>query len=350
MTSGDGLAVGVTAYRSGQALGTDVSKGNLLAAGKDVWDIAGLAKDVSAFVGGHSGAALGDPLEALVEAGLSFLIDLVAPLEQALDLVTGDPDGLGAKADRWNEVGASLRTLGPAVGRDAATTRATWSGPAGEAFRTKLAAFERGVAGAAGQADHVADLLRVSATLMDGAQGLIKSIIASWVEYTILTEAAAAASAAFTFGASEAAGQAAVAGEAAVACGRGAETVGRTSSMLERVAGMIGQVEGEFSTLAQTVREQATALHGAEGALRSAAEVFAQAGRTAAGTALDEGVSKAVTGAGVDTVIGLGDDAINGRPERQRRRTRVAASDRRRPLLRRGPMNVPDTKHTGTGR
>ncbi len=151
MTSGDGLAVGVTAYRSGRQLGQDIGEGNLLAAGKDVWDIAGLAKDVSAFVGGHSGAALGDPLEALIEAGLSFLIDLVAPLEQALDLVTGDPDGLGAKADQWNQVGSEpARTLGPAVGQDAAAHPGSWSGPAGEAFRTKIAAFERGVAGAAG--------------------------------------------------------------------------------------------------------------------------------------------------------------------------------------------------------
>ncbi|HEY8301572.1 MAG TPA: hypothetical protein VIG48_06720 [Jatrophihabitans sp.] len=312
MSAGDGLAVGVKGYESGKSLGKDIGEGNLLAAGKDVWDIGGLAKDVSAFVGGHSGAALGDPLEALIEAGLSFLIDLVAPLKQALDLVTGDPDGLNAKADQWNEVGASLRELGPAVGQDAARTQGSWAGAAGDAFRAKIAAFEHGVASVAGQADHVADVLRVSATLMDGAQGLIKSIIASWVEYAILTEAAAAASALFTFGASEAAGQAAVAGEAAMACGQGAETVGQTSSMLERVASMIRHVEGEFSTLAQAVQEQATALRQAEGALRSASDVFAQTGRNAARKALDEGISKAVKNAGIDTAIGVGDDTIKG--------------------------------------
>lgn len=312
MTAGDGLAVGVSGYQAGRSLGQDIADGNVLAAGKDVWDIGGLAKDVSAFVGGHSGAVLGDPLEALIEAGLSFLIDLVAPLKQALDLVTGDSDGLTAKADHWNQVGTSLRALGPAVGEEAARTQGSWTGAAGDAFRGKLADFERGVTSVAGQADHVADLLRVSATLMDGAQGLIKSIIASWVEYAILTEAAAAASALFTFGASEAAGQAAVAGEAAVACGRGAETVGQTSSLLERVARMIGQVEGEFGRLAQAVQSQATALREAEGALRSASDVFAEAGRNAARTALDHGVSTALEDAGIDTAIGLGDDAITG--------------------------------------
>jgi uncharacterized protein YukE len=312
MTSGDGLAVGVKGYESGKDLGKDISEGNYLAAGKDVWDIGSLAKDVTSFVGGHSGAAIGDPLEALIEAGLGFLIDLIAPLKEALDLVTGDPDGLNGKADQWNEVGASLRELGPAVGQDATRTQSAWTGSAGDAFRAKIADFERGVASVAGQADHVADVLRVSATLMDGAQGLIKGIIASWVEYAILTEAAAAASAFFTFGASEAAGQAAVAGEAAVACGRGAETVGQTSSMLERVAGMIRQVEGEFSQLARAVSEQASTMREAEGALRSASDVFAQASRQAATEALHDGVKTAIKDAGIDTAIGIGDDAIKG--------------------------------------
>lgn len=310
MTSGDGLAVGAKGYESGKSLVKDVQDGNVLAAGKDVWDIGSLVKDVSSFAGGHSGALMGDPLEALIEAGLSFLLDLIAPLKEALDLVTGDPDGLNGKAEEWTGIAESLRRLGPAVGGDATRTSGSWSGQAGDAFRTKIADFENGVAGVAGQADHVADVLRVSATLMDGAQGIIKGIIASWVEYAILTEAAAAASAFFTFGASEAAGQAAVAGEAAVACGRGAEAVGEASAMLERIAGMVRQIEGEFSRLARAVSEEATAMRRAEGSLRSASEVFAQASRASAGRAFDKGVEGAIKNAGIDTAIGLGDDAI----------------------------------------
>ncbi len=162
----------------------------------------------------------------------------------------------------------------------------------------------------AGQADHVADVLRVSATLMDGAQGIIKGIIASWVEYAIVTEAAAAAAAFFTFGASEAAGQAAVAGEAAIACGKGAEAVGEASSMLERVASMLRQVEGEFSQLAQLVSDEASAMRAAEGSLRSASDVFAQASQRSATEAFDKGVAGAVKNAGIDTALGLGDDTI----------------------------------------
>jgi uncharacterized protein YukE len=310
MTSGDGVALGTKGYTSVKGLVSDVEDGNYLAAGKDVWDIGGLAKDVADFAGGHSGALMGDPLAALIEAGLDFLLDLVTPLKDALDLVTGDPDGLNGKAEEWAAVAESLRQLGPAVSLDAATTQGSWHGAAGDAFRTKMANFERGVASVAGQADHVADVLRISATLMDAAQGIIKGIIASWVEYAILTEAAAAASAVFTFGASEAAGQAAVAGEAAVACGEGADTVGQASAMLERVASVIRRLEGEFSRLGRVVQDEASAMRQAEGALRSASDVFAQASRQAATEAFGKGVEDSIKNAGIDTVVGVGDDAI----------------------------------------
>lgn len=310
MTSGDGVALGAKGFDSGKSLVKDLQDGNYLAAGKDAWDIGGLAKDVASFAGGHSGALMNDPLEALIEAGLGFLIDLIAPLKEALDLVTGDPDGLNGKAEEWVSVAASLRDLGPTVGSDATRTQGSWTGAAGDAFRSKIANFERGVASVAGQADHVASVLRISATLMDGAQGIIKSIIASWVEYAILTEAAAAASAFFTFGASEAAGQAAVAGEAAVACGKGADTVGQASSMLERVANAVRQIEGEFSQLGSVLQNEASAMREAEGSLRSASQMFAQASRASATEAFHKGVEDGIKNAGIDTAIGLGDDAI----------------------------------------
>ena len=314
MTSGDGLATAASGLSSGKSLLSDLSEGNYLAAAKDAYGIGSLVKDVNSFTSGHSGALMGDPLEALIEAGLGFLIDLVAPLKDALNLVTGDPDGLNAKAEEWAAVAAGLRSLGPRTVQTAAATNSTWSGAAADAFRTKISNFERGALSVAGQADSVADVLRVSATLMDGAQGIIKGIIASWVEYAILTEAAAAAASFFTFGASEAAGQAAVAGEAAAACGDGADAVGQTSSMLERIAQTIREVEGEFSQLAEAFSQEASAMRETEGALRSASDTFAAAGRAAATDAFKQGVEKSIEDAGIDTALGLGDDAIKSVP------------------------------------
>src|SRR4051795_13696529 len=98
MTSADGGALVAKTYGAGKGLLDDLGDGNYLAAGKNVVDIGGIAKDVRSFASGHCGSLMGDPLEALIEAGLDFLLDLISPLKDALNLVTGDPDGLNDKA------------------------------------------------------------------------------------------------------------------------------------------------------------------------------------------------------------------------------------------------------------
>jgi uncharacterized protein YukE len=258
MTSGDGPA--------GRAAGGPSRKP--LDDIEDFWDIDDVTTEVMEFASAAQGTVLGDPLEALGVAGLGSLTHLVAPLKDALNLVTGDPEGLTDKAEQWASVAGRLRTLGPHATEHAHATVSDWAGTAGDAFRAKISRFDSGVRGVAGQADHVAEVLRVSSTLIDAAQNIIKSIMASWVEYTFLTQATAAATARFTFGASDAAGQAAIAGEAAVACSRGAETVGRASTIMERLAGSVHQLEGSFSQLTFALQEEARTMRQAEGGLR----------------------------------------------------------------------------------
>ena len=131
MTSGDGLSPSAAkAYRSGKSLlDRTCHEGNYLEAGKDAYGIGSLAKDVDSFASGHSGELMGDPLEALIEAGLGFLIDLVAPLKDALNLVTGDPDGLNDKAEEWAGVAEEAARARPG-GRRERRRRRTATGPA----------------------------------------------------------------------------------------------------------------------------------------------------------------------------------------------------------------------------
>lgn len=238
---------------------------------RDEWDIAELTGDVMTFASSSPGPIPGDPLLPLIEAGLGSLTTLVAPLKEALGLVTGDPNNLTVNAQEWTTVAEHLRLLGPRSKQHAHDTEAEWAGVAGDAFRTKLSRFETGVHRVAAQADHVAEVLRVSSTLMDAAQNNIKGIIASWVEYALYTEATIASSVSYTFGASAAAGQAAVAGEAAAACTRGAETVGEASLLMERLAGSVHQLEGTFNQLTYALQEDARTMRRTEDGLRSRA-------------------------------------------------------------------------------
>jgi hypothetical protein len=51
-----------------------------------------------------------------------------------------------------------------------------------------------------------------------------------------------------------------------------------------------------------------------ESTLRSASDAFAQAGEEAAKDTFKEGVEKSIKDAGIDTALGLGDDAIKAAP------------------------------------
>jgi len=105
MTSGDSLAAGAKGLASGKSLLSDLSEGNYLKAAKDAYGIGSLVKDVDDFTKGHSGALMGDPLEALIEAGLGFLLDPFAcdynPARDAALLCAGEGSegAVGTNAD-----------------------------------------------------------------------------------------------------------------------------------------------------------------------------------------------------------------------------------------------------------
>jgi hypothetical protein len=50
-----------------------------------------------------------DPVGALLQSGVAWLIEHVKPLSQALDGLAGDPAQIRAYAQTWRNVAASLR-------------------------------------------------------------------------------------------------------------------------------------------------------------------------------------------------------------------------------------------------
>ncbi|SDJ43348.1 Proteins of 100 residues with WXG [Frankineae bacterium MT45] len=187
----------------------------------------------------------------LTDAGLSFLSGLIEPLRQCLDLVTGDADSLNARAEQWRTLAASLRATGPQINQTAEATRSTWTGAASQAFDTTMHEFSGTVTGAAGACDGVVMLLQTSAELMTGAQGLITDILAQVVEYMIVAEASAAASASATFGASQAMAQAAIVGETAEGVEKAIAIVDRVTELLQRIALALGEVSGVFAKVTE---------------------------------------------------------------------------------------------------
>lgn len=62
-------------------------------------DYGSVASDVANFAMGAQ-SILEDPLNALISAGLGFLLDVIQPLKDALELVTGNPEALDEGGER----------------------------------------------------------------------------------------------------------------------------------------------------------------------------------------------------------------------------------------------------------
>lgn len=259
----------------------------LVKPGKEVVEAAsnGEIGSLSADVGGFAMEAMGvaaDPLNALISAGLGFLEDVCAPVKDCLDQVTGKPESLKENKKAFGEVSESIKKLGEDLENITKTGFQNWSGDAKEAASQAIDTFVQGVKGTANNATDIASLLGISATLMDAAKDIINGILATLIEWLIVTWVAALACSWFTFGASDAAAGAATAVEASVEGANAAEKVEETGSFIERIVNIIKDIIEKLKGFAKEVGKN-------HSLLKEGKEVLPAAGKDGAKAAEDAG-------------------------------------------------------------
>ncbi len=216
----------------------DLSTEEFVAIGREVVQFVGAAQ--------HHLASPGAAQSDLVGAGLSFLIDLIDPLQRCLDEVTGDAASLTAKANDWVSIAEQLRATGPEVHRLTGSAKAAWTGVAADSFDATMREFLPAADGAAAACDAIRSLLATSAELMAGAQGLIQDVIGEVVDYMIVVEASAAASALHGGGASEAVALSSILGRVSDAVEQALGIVDQVSDLLARIANALRNVSRAF--------------------------------------------------------------------------------------------------------
>jgi uncharacterized protein YukE len=80
-------------------------------------------------------ALVSDPVGALLQYGIAWLIEHVKPLSEALDWLAGDPAQITAHAQTWRNVASSLRTEADSLSRSVRFDIGEWRGAASEAYR-----------------------------------------------------------------------------------------------------------------------------------------------------------------------------------------------------------------------
>lgn len=215
--------------------------------------IGSVGSDVANFAMGAMTVAE-DPLNALISAGLGFLEDWCTPIKDCLQKVTGDPEALDKSKEAFNEVSIDIDNLAREIDNIAKTGLANWSGDAKEAATQQIETFVQGVQGTGNTAQDISELLGISATLMDAAKTIINGILATFIEWLVVTWLAALAASVFTFGASDAAATAATGAEAAVEGANAADKVEETTSLLDRITNIIKNIIEKLKSVLKDVK------------------------------------------------------------------------------------------------
>lgn len=176
-----------------------------------------------------------DPLNWLISAGLGFLVDVVQPLEDMIGLVTGNAERMATEVAKWTRVADALGPLAGDIRQAADQGLADWTGAAADAAKARLHEFADGVHSLTSDVGELKLIVDIAKTLMETAQALVISTIATFVEWLVYTWTAAAAAAVPTAGASTAAAAAATGIMSTVAATRIAGFISRVVVILKRL-------------------------------------------------------------------------------------------------------------------
>jgi uncharacterized protein YukE len=130
--------------------------------------------------------AILNPANALLSAGVSWLIEHIEPLREAVDQLAGDPAAINAYADAWQAVATKLHSAQERFGEIIGPDTQSWTGEAADAYRTSAREQQGGLAAVAATAEAVAAAVRSAGTVIGSVRDMVREIIVECVS-TILS-------------------------------------------------------------------------------------------------------------------------------------------------------------------
>lgn len=124
--------------------------------------------------------AVVNPFDALVTAGLGFLVEHVAVLHEPLDALAGDPTQILAQARTWHNVARELHAVADGY-RGAADGIAGWDGATSDAYRSAAAGFTEQLHRAGDDADRLSALVLDTGAMVGAVRALVRDLIVDFV-------------------------------------------------------------------------------------------------------------------------------------------------------------------------
>ncbi|MFI9813555.1 WXG100 family type VII secretion target [Saccharothrix variisporea] len=122
-----------------------------------------------------------DPLGSLLSAGVSWLIEHVKPLSDALDWLAGNADVVASHAATWKNVAKAVAEVRDDYARDVANDTAGWVGQAGDAYRAVAKNNAEVLSGASTAAEGFGSAVEMAGVVVAVVREVVRDLIADLV-------------------------------------------------------------------------------------------------------------------------------------------------------------------------
>ncbi|MBN6040057.1 hypothetical protein [Amycolatopsis sp. 195334CR] len=122
-----------------------------------------------------------DPIGSVASNLVSFIIEHVEPLQDALDKLAGNADVVASQAQTWQNIAKAVREEGTAYGTEATTDTESWVGKAGDAYRARATTTATLIGAAAQAADGLGSAVRMAGVVVGVVRETVRDLIADLV-------------------------------------------------------------------------------------------------------------------------------------------------------------------------
>ncbi|TDD06861.1 hypothetical protein E1181_11245 [Saccharopolyspora terrae] len=126
-----------------------------------------------------------DPIGTLLSYGLSWLIEHVQPLKEALDWFAGDPDGVAAYGKTWENVSKAVEQAASQYKDAVKADTASWTGAAGDAYRRTAAEKGEALDGAAKLAGTISSVVTIMGEVVSFVREFVRDLVADCISRLI---------------------------------------------------------------------------------------------------------------------------------------------------------------------
>ncbi|EWC64085.1 hypothetical protein UO65_0612 [Actinokineospora spheciospongiae] len=122
-----------------------------------------------------------DPVGTLLQYAVSWLMEHVKPLSDALDWLAGDGDQIAAYAATWKNVGTETAAIAADFATEVVNGTAGWEGPAADAYRAFAKDKQDKIAAAGTGAGTIGTVVEVVGMLVGAVREIVRDLVAECV-------------------------------------------------------------------------------------------------------------------------------------------------------------------------